>query len=88
MIQLIRSPSGRISMRRALFAVAVFTACGCSVASVLLKHDIGPGAVSVLSSTVAATAAAAGLGRFAERGTEKGAFIDGPHFELPKSVYP
>lgn len=72
MTQLLRSPSGRLSMRRALFAVAVVTACGCAAASLALKHDIGPGAVSVLSSTVAATAAAAGLGRFAERGSEKG----------------
>lgn len=72
MTQLLRSPSGRLSMRRALFAMAVLTACGCAVASVVLRGDIGPGAVSVLSSTVAATAAAAGLGRFAERGSEKG----------------
>lgn len=72
MTQLLRSPSGRLSMRRALFALSVLTACGCAVASVALKGDIGPGAVSVLSSTVAATAAAAGLGRFAERGSEKG----------------
>ena len=75
MTQLLRSPSGRLSIRRALFAVAVVTACGCSTASVLLKGDIGPGAVSVLSSTVAATAAAAGLGRFAERGSEKGGAV-------------
>lgn len=72
MTKLLRSPSGRLSMRRALFALAVATACGCAVASVALQGDIGPGAVSVLSSTVAATAAAAGLGRFAERGSEKG----------------
>lgn len=73
MIQVLRSPSGRVSMRRALFAVAVLTSCGCSILSLILKQDIGPGAVTVLSSTVAATAAAAGIGRFAERGTEKGA---------------
>jgi len=72
MIQFFRSPSGRLSIRRGLFALSVVTACGCAVASVLLKGDIGQGAVSVLTSTVAATAAAAGLGRFAERGSEKG----------------
>lgn len=70
MIAFLRSPSGRLSVRRALFAVAVLTSCGCAVASVVLGRDVGPGAVSVLASTTAATAAAAGLGRFAERGSE------------------
>lgn len=64
------SPSGRPSIRRALFAVAVLTSCGCAIASVALNREVGPGAVSVLASTTAATAAAAGLGRFAERGSE------------------
>lgn len=68
---LFESPSGRTSMRRALFALSVGSACGCAVAAVALDHDVRPGVVSVLASTVAFTAAAAGIGRFAERGTEK-----------------
>lgn len=71
MMAFLRSPSGRLSARRLLFALAVVTSCGCAVASVILNRDVGPGAVSVLASTTAATAAAAGLGRFAERGSEK-----------------
>jgi hypothetical protein len=70
MTQFLRSPSGRLSIRRALFALSVLTSCGCAVASMVLKFDIGPGAVSVLASTTAATAAATGLGRFTEKGTE------------------
>lgn len=69
-MSLLSSPSGRTSMRRALFAVAVLTACGCAVASTVTHGDIGPGAVSVLSMVVAATAGAVTVGRFAERGTE------------------
>jgi hypothetical protein len=53
-------------MRRALFAAAVLVSLGCGIASIVLDRDIHPGAVSVLASSVAATAAAAGLGRFAE----------------------
>lgn len=68
--QILSSPSGRLSARRLLFGLAVLTSCGCAVASVALGRDVGPGAVSVLASTTAATAAAAGLGRFAERGSE------------------
>jgi len=71
-IAFLRSPSGRLSMRRALFALSVLSACGCAIASVIMRSDVGPGAVSVLSSTVAATAAAAAAGRFAERGSENG----------------
>lgn len=69
--QMLSSPSGRLSSRRALFSLAVVVALGCAVAAVALDHEIKPGVVSVLASTTAATAAAAGLGRFAERGTEK-----------------
>jgi len=60
------SPSGRLSVRRAMFAAALLVSLGCGVASLILDRDIRPGAVSVLASAVAATAAAAGLGRFAE----------------------
>ena len=75
MMSFFRSPSGRLSMRRALFAVSVFSSCGCAIASVVMRADVGPGAVSVLASTVAATATAAGLGRFAERGSENGGAV-------------
>jgi hypothetical protein len=64
--QFFSSPAGRLSIRRMLFALSVVTSCGVAVASIVLGRDVGTGAVSVLASTVAATAAAAGLGRFAE----------------------
>ena len=64
------SPSGRRSMRRALFALAVVVALVCAVLSVVMSRDIQPGAVSVLATAIAATATAATAGRFAERGSE------------------
>lgn len=64
--QLLASPAGRLSARRALFALSVVVSLGCSIASVLLDRNIQPGAVSVLATAIASTAAAAGLGRFAE----------------------
>lgn len=57
-------------MRRALFALAVVVALSCAALSVALDRDIRPGAVSVLATTIAATATAATAGRFAERGSE------------------
>lgn len=64
--QLLSSPAGRLSARRALFALAVSVSLGCAVASIWLDRDIKPGAVTVLGTAIASTAAAAGLGRFAE----------------------
>lgn len=64
--QFLSSPSGRLSVRRMLFAISVLTSCGIAITSIALDRDVGTGAVSVLASTVAATAAAAGIGRFAE----------------------
>lgn len=64
--QIFSAPSGRLSTRRILFAISVLTSCGVAIASIILDRNVGAGAVSVLASTVAATAAAAGIGRFAE----------------------
>jgi MFS-type transporter involved in bile tolerance (Atg22 family) len=63
---LLSSPAGRLSVRRTLFAVSVIASLGCAIASVVLDRNIQPGTVSVLATALASTAAAAGLGRFAE----------------------
>lgn len=65
---LLSSPAGRLSVRRALFALSVLASLGCSIASIAMDRNIQPGAVSVLATALASTAAAAGLGRFAEGG--------------------
>ena len=64
--QFLSSPAGRLSARRALFAVSVMVSLGCAVASLAMDRNIHPGAVTVLGTALASTAAAAGLGRFAE----------------------
>lgn len=64
--QLLASPAGRLSVRRALFALSVLASLGCCIASLSMDRDIKPGAVTVLGTAIASTAAAAGLGRFAE----------------------
>ena len=56
--QLFSSPAGRLSARRALFALSVSVSLGCAVASICLARDIKPGAVTVLGTAIAFTAAA------------------------------
>lgn len=64
------SPSGRPSVRRALYAVAVATGCLCVLLAAALDRDLRPGVVQTLGVLIVSTGGAAVVGRFAERGTE------------------
>lgn len=70
MKEFFHSPSGRPSMRRALYAISVLVCSACCGFSVANGRDIQPGVVSVLIGLLASTATAALGGRLAERGTE------------------
>ena len=71
MIGYLASPSGRKSIRRLLFALAICVALSCVVLAVSLDRDIKPGVVAVIASVLTVTATAVTAGRFAERGSER-----------------
>ena len=59
-------PDGSPSSRRILFAIAVAYALGLATAALSFTRTLTPEIVSVLETCIWATAAALGVGKFAE----------------------